>query len=231
MKIYLAQTTPHKGNVTKNIIDHLRAVDHAVSIDADLVVFPQLSLTGYEPILAKRLAIDIDDIALLPLQKRADEQAITIAVGMPTQSPLGVRISMLVFRPDSEVWAYHKRILHDDEIPYFASGDKLPFISIAGVKISFGICYETLRETHFVEAKHHQADVFIASVAKPDRSMSKAFIHFPTMAQSYQIPIAMVNCVGPCDDFVSNGQSAVWDSNGDVVARLGGDVGYLTYEV
>lgn len=231
MKTYLAQISPHAGDLAQNLRDHLASVDHAVDIGADLIVFPELSLTGYEPTLASTLAIEQTDLVLQPLQEKSDSTGICIAVGMPTTSENGIRISIIIFRPRQERWAYHKRLLHKDELPFFVGGAGLPFIEIEDVKVAFGICYETLRELHFIEAAEHHADVFIASVAKPDRSTNKALLHFPTMAQTYGIPIMMVNSVGPCDDFVSNGRSTVWNSSGDLVKTLdANEAGYIVYE-
>ena len=63
MKICLAQTRSFKGEVQKNIENHLRMVKQAIASQASLIIFPELSLTGYEPELAKELAANIDAIA------------------------------------------------------------------------------------------------------------------------------------------------------------------------
>ena len=49
MKICVAQTRPIKGDIQSNIDHHKRLIDLAVSNGADTVIFPELSLTGYEP--------------------------------------------------------------------------------------------------------------------------------------------------------------------------------------
>lgn len=71
-------------------------------------------------------------------------------------------------------------------------------------KIAFGICYETLRREHFFQAIEHEADIYIASVAKPERRIKKAYLHIPSIAKEFNIPILMSNCVGYCDNFLSN---------------------------
>jgi len=56
MKICVAQTRPVKGDIQSNIENHKKFIDLAVSGGADTIIFPELSLTGYEPELAKELA-------------------------------------------------------------------------------------------------------------------------------------------------------------------------------
>ncbi len=56
MKICVAQTKPVKGNILKNINHHKTLIDTAISHGVDTIVFPELSLTGYEPELTEDLA-------------------------------------------------------------------------------------------------------------------------------------------------------------------------------
>ncbi|HYD91462.1 MAG TPA: nitrilase-related carbon-nitrogen hydrolase, partial [Flavobacterium sp.] len=56
MKIAIAQTRSEKGDITKNIDKHLRFTTSAIENSAALIVFPELSLTNYEPELAQALA-------------------------------------------------------------------------------------------------------------------------------------------------------------------------------
>lgn len=61
MKICLAQTKSEKGKVMKNIQNHLELVERAIELKSDLIVFPELSITNYEPELANELATDINN--------------------------------------------------------------------------------------------------------------------------------------------------------------------------
>lgn len=58
MRIAIVQLEPFKGNIEKNIETHLAWIKQAIDKCTDLIVFPELSLTGYEPELAKTLATD-----------------------------------------------------------------------------------------------------------------------------------------------------------------------------
>lgn len=220
MKICIAQTRSEKGDVLLNLENHLGFVERAVTLNSDLIIFPELSMTNYEPGLAKELATNVDDPIFSPLQDASDNHEITIGVGMPTKSKDGTQISMLIFQPCKETTTYSKQILHSDELPYFVCGNHQTILKINDFKIALGICYETLKRKHFLDARTKGADVYIASVAKPEEGIRKAYKHFKELAGEFHIPILMSNCVGPCDNFTSAGQSAVWNKNGELVERL-----------
>lgn len=53
MKLCSAQIQPIKGDIDRNIQKHIFFINSAIENGADLIFFPELSLTGYEPTLAK----------------------------------------------------------------------------------------------------------------------------------------------------------------------------------
>lgn len=220
MQICIAQTKSKKGNVQKNIQNHLKFIELAIELNSDLIVFPELSITNYEPQLASELATDVEDIIFNPFQDLSDGYKITIGIGMPTKAIDGVNISMLIFQPSKDRTVYSKRLLHPDELPYFVSSKNQPSLKVKGKNIALGICYETLQREHFVKAKEINADLFIASVAKPDRATDKAYIHFPSMAIEFETPILMCNSIGYSDNFIANGLSSIWNSKGELIGQL-----------
>lgn len=231
MKICIAQSRSEKGNIQVNIQNHLELIQLAMKYNPDLIVFPELSITNYDPPIAKKFATGIDNSLFKPFQKLADKNEIAIGIGMPTKSNEGINISMLIFQPNHKGIVYSKQILHSDELPYFVCGNKHYLLNIKGKKIAIGICYETLQQEHFINAHQNGADIYIASVAKPKEGLKKAYKHFSKIAIEYQTPILMVNCVGPCDNFVSVGQSAIWNRQGLVIGVLGdNNQGLLWYD-
>ncbi len=231
MKICIAQTKSEKGEIQLNIENHLKLINRAIGLNSNLIVFPELSITNYEPDIAKEFAIDIDDTIFNSFQKLSDKNEIVIGVGMPTKAVDGINISMLIFQPNKERMIYSKCLLHSDEIPYFVSGNIQPFLKIKGKKIALGICYETLQREYFIKAKQNGADVYIASVAKPDRGTDKAYSYFPLIAKEFETPILMSNSIGYCDNFLSNGLSSVWNRKGELIGQLDKvNQGLLTYD-
>lgn len=55
MKICIAQTRPILGDISANLEAHKRFIDLALSLKTEAIFFPELSLTGYEPKLAKKI--------------------------------------------------------------------------------------------------------------------------------------------------------------------------------
>ena len=231
MKICIAQIKSEKGNISKNIQNHLTFIERAIELNSDLIVFPELSITNYEPELANELATNINDEIFNPFQDLSDKSKITIGIGMPTKANDGINISMLIFQPNKERIVYSKCLLHPDELPYFVSSNNQPSLRIKGNNIALGICYETLQREHFIKAKNNNADLYIASVAKPDRGTDKAYIHFPSIAKEFETPILMCNSIGCSDNFVANGLSSIWNKKGELLDQLGEkNQGLLIYD-
>ena len=231
MKIGIAQTRPLVGDIQHNLIDHLKMVESAVALEADALFFPELSITGYEPKLSDKLATKVSDSLFDPFQKLANDHSLTIGIGMPTVHSNGIRISMLLFQAFAERSAYSKQLLHKDELAYFISGNEQVLINSTEQNIAIGICYETLQEQHLINAQRSGADIYIASVAKSQTGVDKAYRHFPKMAKELNMPILMCNSVGHCDDFICAGNSAIWDSNGVLIGQLDqNNTGVLFYD-
>lgn len=220
MKICIGQTAPKKGTISANIEAHKRFIDLALTYSAEAIFFPELSLTGYEPELAKELATNQNDVRLDIFQQLGDKNKIIIGLGLPTISETKIRISMVIFEPNKPRKTYSKQQLHSDEFPYFENGVEQVIIKTKDVNIAPAICYESLQKSHAETAFKLGAAVYLASVAKPTNGIEKAFEHYPKIAKQFAIPVLMVNCVGFCDNFLSIGQSAVWTKDGRLVGQL-----------
>src|SRR5690349_16638472 len=112
MKISLAQARPVNGDLSANINKHIAFIELASSLKAASVFFPELSLTGYEPELAKELATNEYDSRLDGIQETCDRLAITTGAGIPTKTKSGIHISMIVFQPGKPRVIYSKQQLH-----------------------------------------------------------------------------------------------------------------------
>ena len=220
MKICIAQTKPIKGNVAANIEAHKRFIELALTLHAEAIFFPELSLTGYEPELAKKLATNQNDERLDIFQETSDNNNIIIGLGLPTAIESQIRISMIIFEPNQPRQTYSKQQLHSDEFPYFEQGVGQVIIKANDKHIAPAICYESLQPTHAENAFKLGADVYLASVAKPENGVEKAFKHYPAVAKQYTMPVLMSNCVGFCYNFLSVGKSAVWTKEGELVGQL-----------
>lgn len=220
MKICVVQTKPVKGDIQGNIENHQKLIELAVSYGAEIIIFPELSLTGYEPHLAQSLATTEDDASFAVFQEISDTKKIVIGVGVPTKSNGGIRISMALFQPDIAIQFYSKKFLHADEEPFFVGGENIPVLKVKNNTIGLAICYEISVPEHSEHAYKSGAEIYIASVAKSLTGVEQASTILSSIARNYSMTVLMSNCVGPSDDFDSAGKSSIWDENGTIVGQL-----------
>lgn len=220
MKICVAQTRPLKGDVERNIENHKKLIELAVANGADTIIFPELSLTGYEPTLAAGLATDIDDKRLDDFQVISDAKQITIGVGMPIETAAGVCIGMILFQPGMARQLYSKKYLHSDEAPFFVSGQNA-IACISGKRsVALAICYELLVPEHAENAFRIGTKVYIASVAKTKKGVDEAAKRLSHIARQYSMTVLMSNCIGLCDGEQCAGMTSVWNREGLLVAQV-----------
>jgi predicted amidohydrolase len=220
MRICGVQVAPVAGDVDANVQAHVRLIERAALSGSEFVFFPELSLTGYEPSLARELAMDSSDARLDIFQQLAEASGLTIGVGAPTRAPEGTRISMILFQPFAARVTYSKQMLHADELPFFVPGEGQLLLRTGDGAVAPAICYESLQPAHAADAALLGADVYLASVAKPARKVATAYAHYPAVAMRHRMTVVMANSVGPCDDFVAAGQSAAWNSRGELLGNL-----------
>ncbi len=82
------------------------------------------------------------------------------------------------------------------------------------------ICYESLQPEHADRAVNLGAEVYVASVAKPYDSLENANDYYSSLASRLELPVLLVNSVGPQEDFISGGGSAVWTKHGQLKGKL-----------
>ncbi len=93
-----AQIGERFGNVEGSVRAHVHLADLAAKQGARLVVFPELSLTGYERTFTGKDAIALGDACLAPLYSLARERVVTIVVGAPVVSAQGLHIGAMTLR-------------------------------------------------------------------------------------------------------------------------------------
>lgn len=220
MKLCAVQLASLKGDLPGNLQRHLVCIEQAAALGAELVVFPELSLTGYEPSVARQAALPVTSARLDPLQAACDRLGITVAVGLPLPTPDGIRIGMPIFCPEAPRQAYAKQRLHDDELPYFTPGHQALLLEVGEHRVAPAICYESMFMAHAAVARERGADLYLVSVAKTAKGIREGYAHYPEVARELGMPVLMANCVGPADTFIGAGGSAAWDSQGHLLASL-----------
>lgn len=220
MKIAAAQIRPRIGEVHLNLARHLELISLAVEHQADLILFPELSLTGYEPGRAEELAVTSDAVSLAELQAASDKKGVTIVAGAPWKCSGLPRISALIFRPDQTHRMYSKRCLHEDEISYFAPGSNPDSVIHLDPVVSLAICYELSVKQHAEAAFAQGASVYLASVAKTAAGVVSAGERLSEIAVRHSALVMISNSVGEQDGSECAGGSAAWSRDGRLIAAL-----------
>ena len=231
MKISVAQIKPFKGGVEKNITAHLELIELATTEKVSAVFFPELSITGYEPELAKSLATTQNDQRFDVFQKISDLSNVTIGFGSPTVGISKPLVSMILFQPNKERMTYSKQYLYQGEEQYFENGKKPCFIQIDNHKIAPAICYESSVSEHCDAAISQSATIYVAAVMTNVSGINKKLNILSSLAKKHKIIVLMSNFVGISGGSESAGRSSIWNHKGELKGQMNSiEEGLLIYD-
>lgn len=229
----VAQTTPVRGDVEANLEEHLRLVDLAAEKGASTLLFPELSLTGYELDLAAELAFTETDSRLRPLISLAQTHGMTLIVGAPVRSGRRLHIGAFVLNPDRSVGlytkhhlgAFHPSVSPDGVVPpaeqtVFDAGTHNPLISAGGRHAAVAICADTSKVSHPAIAAKRGAKTYLASMFFTPSEAEKENSRMRAYAIRHSMVVVMANYGGPSGGLEAGGGSAIWSVRGELVAQL-----------
>jgi predicted amidohydrolase len=220
VKICAIQTRPQPEDLAGNIKKHQDWIIASTEQGADLILFPELSLTGYEPTRAQQLAIKLNDERLDPFQALSDKHHVNIAVGAPLQGPESIHIALIIFSPTQPRRSYSKGHLHPDEEPFFLPGRDQPVMTLSAHQIALSICFEISVPEHLAQVMQHGPHAYLASVAKFRSGIDGAMERLSTIARIHSLPVIMANSVGPADGGICAGRTTAWNAHGEIIGQL-----------
>ena len=210
--------------VAKDVHGNARA--HAELIrnaHARIVVFPELSLTGYE------LDVDptaLDDPALDVIVGACEETHSVALVGAPIRGP-GSEAYIGVLRVDATgvAPAYRKCFLGGEEPAYFSPGDGPTVIEVDGWRAGLGICKDTGVERHISETADRNIDVYLAGLVHHPTELEIQEQRARQIAQACGSYVAFASFAGPTGGGFDQtaGVSSLWSPFGTPIARAGTD--------
>jgi predicted amidohydrolase len=177
VKIALAQISPHLGNTGKNLDLHLRTIDKARRRKADLVVFPELSLTGYT------LMDLVPDVALEPernplFRKIADQsRAIDVVLGFVEERGNGLFFNSAAYLSGGRVVHVHRKAFLPtggmfEEAKFFAPGKSFRTFDTSFGRVGLMVCRDFLSIGAGYALFAGGADLIIVISAAPGRGMT-----------------------------------------------------------
>jgi predicted amidohydrolase len=179
------------------------------------VLFPELSLTGYDLAAPRWGAGDarLDTIAAACARTGA-----TAVVGAPYEG----RLAALAIDGSGVVAVYAKHHLHGAEHDLFAAGDRHVVLDVGGRRVGQGICFDTAHADHAAAARAQGAELYAAGALFVEGEEDKLEERFPALASDTGLWVAMANWSGPTPIGRACERSGAWAPDGRRVAAPNG---------
>lgn len=229
IRIALAQMNPKVGDIQGNLQKILLMAGQArAQYAAQVIVFPELALTGYPPedLLFRPQFIAQAEQAIQQLQHEVKD--IGLVFGAIQQLDDCLYNTAVVLQPDQPAIYYHKHKLPNygvfDEQRYFTAGEQAAVVEIMGVKLGLTVCEDIWFAEPARLSVQAGAQVLLNLNASPFHA-SKTAQRVQQVRQRIQenaVPVCYVNMVGGQDELVFDGHSFVIDASGQIVAAAEG---------
>jgi NAD+ synthase (glutamine-hydrolysing) len=226
MNICMAQINTLVGDIRGNLNRVLEVCVDQHDKGAHLVIFPELTLTGYPPedLLLRSDLIKQTAGALEVLREKLPAE-LAVIVGYPRGDGECLFNSSGVIFGGRLIAEYDKQCLPNyqvfDEKRYFDSGDKPCVIELEGVRVGLTICEDIWHPEPAALAKAAGAQILINLNASPFNrgKAAERLALVAERARSHEMPIFYVNQVGGQDELVFDGGSFAVNAAGALVAR------------
>lgn len=240
MKIALAQINTKIGDFEGNIDKIINYINKAKNENVDLIVFPELAITGYPP----RDLLDFEcfvDSNLLQLEKiKQNSQDIGIICGHIAKNTQGYGkkyYNAAALVSNGEILSRHYKCLlpfYDvfDETRYFEPAKTVQPVEFLGKKLGITICEDVWNDKDYWqrplysfnpvdELIKQEIDIIINLSASPYwmNKEEDRFNILKNISSKHNIPLVYTNQVGGNDDLLFDGTSFVFDKNGELKAR------------
>ncbi len=241
MRIALAQINPTVGDLTGNVDRMARAARDAAGRGAEVVIFPELSITGYPPrdLVEKPSFLDRSERELERLAHETADLDVSVICGYVarSQAETGKRAlnSAAVLEKGQVAFRQSKMLLPNydvfDEARYFRPAERSSLCTLRGTKVALTICEDAWNDRQLWKQRLYQRDpveelfeaggeLMICINASP-YSMGKREIRrgiYRAAARRYRKPVVYVNQVGGNDQLVFDGSSFAMSGAGEVIA-------------
>ncbi|MCW3121283.1 MAG: Nitrilase/cyanide hydratase and apolipoprotein N-acyltransferase [Flavipsychrobacter sp.] len=223
MKIAAAQTIPHDNDIAANLKDHYRLATAAAGLGVQLLIFPEMSLTGYQRADAKKMAFEEQDERLGELRGLSISKNIILVAGAPIEINGHLHIGTFILSPDGSQAIYTKQFLHEGEELFFSTvTGHDPKIYLADNSISIAICADIVNPQHPKNAAACGTTIYAAGIFYTPGGIIKGHEGLGAYAKEHAMHVLMANYGGPSWGMDSGGRSAFWTKDGMLKGELPG---------
>jgi NAD+ synthase (glutamine-hydrolysing) len=241
MRIALGQINPTVGDLAGNVGRISRFAHEASRRGAELVVFPELCVTGYPPrdLVEKPSFLLRSEQAVHQLAAETADLPISIVAGyvgrshqntgkQATNSAAVVRGGHVVFRQTKALLPTYDVF---DEDRYFEPADRQGLFPVGGERLAVAICEDAWNDKQFWPRRMYSRDpvadlisaggsILVIANASPWNIHKRRFRHdmWAAAARRHRVPLIAVNQVGGNDSLVFDGSSLAMDAGGQIIA-------------
>jgi NAD+ synthase (glutamine-hydrolysing) len=226
VKVALAQIDLIVGDVSGNKDKIIAAAERARDeLDADIVVFPELSVCGYPPedLLFHGGMRHAVEASLAEIRDRVSD--IAVLIGFPEYDGDDIYNACAVLRDGRVLARYRKQLLPNyavfDEERYFTAGKEPAVFKLNGIRIGLNICEDVWRPGPMRASRAAGAECMLVINGSPFEADSQD--HRENVVrrriEECDVPVVYVNHVGGQDELVFDGGSFVMNTDGEITYR------------
>lgn len=219
LTVAVAQPRTVAGDLEATVAAHAALIRRA---RARLVIFPELSVTGYHLDVP---VVDPADAVLDPLRGVCADLGCTALVGAPIRGDGVDHIAMLLVDADGVRVVYRKAHPGGDETDRFAAGPGAVAITVAGRRVGLAICRDTGIAAHIERTAALDIDLFACGVVYHGYERAEQDRRSLAIAATCGAPVAMASCAGPTGEGYNRtaGHSSIRSAAGVVLAEAGAE--------
>ncbi len=226
IRMAIAQIDTSVGDIEGNTKKIIEYIDNAKKGGAELVIFPEMSISGYPPkdlLFAKEFVEECEEAAAKIMEA---SKGIAVVVGGVERKDGNLYNSAFVFKDGKKVYTYHKANLPNydvfDEKRYFALGSDDGIFELFGKKMAVNICEDIWIENGPADMQAKKGANLIINISASPFYSAKPLERQKLMKEHIargKAPIIYANQVGGQDDLVFDGESYAFNGHGDMIAQ------------
>ncbi len=224
LSVAAAQPPCASYEVAANAMAHAAVIRAA---DAHVVIFPELSMTGYE---LDADAISVDDPRLTPIVNACNETGSLALIGAPIDAGCGrAHIAILAVDGAGPTVAYSKIWLHGTETERFSPGPEPAVVEVRDWRLGLAICRDTGVPQHAADTAALGIDAYVAGVTEAADRATVQDERSRRAAIAHGVWVAVASFAGPTGGGFAHtaGRSAIWTPDGVALSRAGPEPGEI----
>lgn len=228
MKVGLAQIRPTLGRVDRNVDLHMQMIERVRNEDVDLLVFPELSLTGYHLLdLTYDVARTLDSSEIQTLVEASVD--IDLIFGFVEHSPEHILYNSAIYASGGQIVSVHRKVYLPtygmfDEARFFGKGERLRAFDTRFGRIGMLICEDMWHPSAPYLIAQDRADILVVLANSPARGIHPSGLGtqdswssiLTSQAQFYGMFLLFAHRVGTEDGITFFGDSSVVNPLGEI---------------